>query len=108
MWQTTVIPRERSLLRSLFSVDHGGDPDTGSVANSADIEMSADELDEVDQRGDTEVSLPWGDTKVSLPVPPSSLEEEDDFDDFTLVSTKRRKRNMPVSPSAAEPSRAQR
>lgn len=42
-------------------------------------------------------------TEVSLPVPPSTLEGEED--DFTLVRNKRRKINEPVtcSPSAAEP-----
>lgn len=42
-------------------------------------------------------------TEVSLPVPPSTLEGEED--DFTLVRNKRRKINEPAtcSPSAAEP-----
>lgn len=77
-------------------VDHGGDPRSGSLADSADIVMSADDLDFDDQRRDT---------KVSLPVPPSSLKDDDDF---TLVTRKRRKHDEPVSPSAAEPTRAQR
>lgn len=78
-------------------VDHGGD----TRSRSADIEMSADDdFDLADQRGDTE---------VSLPVPPSSIEEDEDDDNkFTLETRKRRKHDEPVSPSAAEPTRAQR
>lgn len=85
----------------------GGDTRSGS----ADIEMSADDdFDLADQRGDNEISLLWGDTEVFLPVPPTSFEDDDDDDvddKFTLVTRKRRK-HKPVSPSAAEPTRARR
>lgn len=69
--------------------------DTRSVSSPQDIDMS-EELG-LELSRDTEVSLQWGDTEVSL---------ADEEVEFTVV--KRRRRNEPISPSAAQPSRADR
>lgn len=69
--------------------------DTRSVSSPQDIDM-VEELG-LELSRDTEVSLQWGDTEVSL---------TDDEVEYTVV--KRRKRDDPISPSAAQPSRADR
>lgn len=76
---------------------------TRSESSPQDVNMAEEFGLELSR--DTEVTLQWGDTEMSLPVPQSSIEDDVEF---TVVTRKRRKHDQPMSPSASEPTRAQR